>query len=232
MRTNVSDTVSGKAGGRFFGGAMAFTLIELLVVIAIIAILASMLLPALKGVQERGRQITCSSNLKQLGATTMYYVDDNNGWIPPISVNGGPCWSYGAGGVAADWGWTTTYLPFNPARSPCIPALNCPSGPKDSVNSVYGSNYGLSTSLCRFYAWGCPWHLYHKAERPSNKILATEVRYDGVDQASKYACDPTHPQFLNYRHQSTLNVVWLDGHVTASNWINTSDYLAGQVWNF
>ena len=58
-----------------------FTLIELLVVIGIIAILASMLMPALGKAQEKARQTTCINQLKQLStATFMYKADNRDAW--------------------------------------------------------------------------------------------------------------------------------------------------------
>jgi len=72
-----------------------FTLIELLVVVAIIAILASLLLPALSKAREMARSITCSSNMKQLGLVFFQYSNDFEGRMPIHKIDSGStAWPY------------------------------------------------------------------------------------------------------------------------------------------
>ena len=79
--------------------SLGFTLIELLVVIAIIALLVSILVPALSSAKKLAQRAICQTHLKSIGYAGNMYIQDNNDWVPPNRI-GMP---YVASGWAVSW---------------------------------------------------------------------------------------------------------------------------------
>ncbi len=214
---------------RRFRGAerKAFTLIELLVVIAIIAILASMLLPALNKARETVRRISCMSNERSLVLASNLYADDYSDCFPPYLLDGA-----GASGIANGWmGAVAPYLRIRDLSRLGKTAFECPSRSKApegywfmhfAINPTAAPTRGVdggssapnwtsASTMCR-----------RRIRKPATTFLYTENKASFKDTTSANPFvggwhDIVSGAAVGLIHLNRANWGMVDGHVEAMN---------------
>jgi prepilin-type N-terminal cleavage/methylation domain-containing protein len=143
----------------------AFTLIELLVVIAIIAILAAILFPVFAKAREKARQISCASNMKQLGLAFIQYSQDFDEWYPGRNISP----------IDKTVNWENAIYPYVKSVS----VYECPDAPTPLDSYDYNwtiTNYTYTGTECI----GAPISAFTS---PSNTFLLFEGQ-EGVTPAT------------------------------------------------
>ncbi|MBU0478663.1 prepilin-type N-terminal cleavage/methylation domain-containing protein [bacterium] len=188
---------------KVLGNRKSFTLIELLVVIAIIALLASVLLPALSKAREMGRRAKCISNLRQMHTMLMMYASDWDDYLPMGYGGAGYTWceqlqmygaKFGNKGVSS-----VLFCKSNPNAMMATGAF-----PGYSVNYAYNLYFGNTDFLPRQLRLS-------KISIPTEKMIACDGGED-INGGAHYRI--SNSSRVGHVHNDGANFLFCDGHVS------------------
>ena len=219
------------------GNRKKFTLIELLVVIAIIAILASILLPALNNARQKGLAIKCASNLKQVSMANLFYANDYDDYAPAEYYDYFGCssrrtWVY----------FLRTDNKYIPLTGSAIGTPNpnsllaCPAEKNPVSNSYDSTNFGMACTMddaaddAKYDSRSGRKVWKMDSEKCLVKIgtitraSAVGMLSDTIPNSYRFALNNAG-YLAAFRHLGSINIAYWDGHVGHTGRVGFPSYV-------